>query len=68
MRRKLSRFLTTLAWMATPSDWVFFGLGTFERAIYEALRRADIDHDRLAQRLRWDRIDALATKGNPPRR
>ena len=65
MRRRLSRFLTSLAWWATPSDWVWFALGSFERGIYENLRRAEIDHHQLAEKLRigWDRIEALKSEG-----
>jgi hypothetical protein len=67
MRRILSRILIELAWLVTPSDWVWLPGDSFERNIYEAVRKASIDHEQLAKRLMWDRVRILSARSGTKR-
>lgn len=51
------------AWFFIPSDWAFFAADSFERSVYEAVRRAEIDLDQLLMARHWKRISGLSKKG-----
>lgn len=66
MTEWLFRCGVRLAWWFIPSDWAFFAADSFERSIYEAVRRADYDLDRLLEKRHWNRIRGLGQKGTRP--
>lgn len=61
----LFRWCVWWAWALVPRDWCWFALDSLERGIYDAIRRAAIDMDRIVEkrRLNWERIDSLKDQG-----
>jgi len=57
------RLLIELAWWIVPGDWVWMAADSLEYSIYESIRRAWIDLDRLGESRRRTRIEALRDKG-----